>query len=245
MDHLPRLAGGSVGSPELLDGIAGIKSELERVGTTFRDEAVRALREALVARGVADGFGGLPSCPAVRDDDRATGCVVPSATKINNADSHPPAVAFTSCASANARDHAAAWAACFPESFVAHLADRVAKGVLTLLAKPHDDDGALANALSTLLLGLPLHQWNDASPSSFRRQLHSVLETIEGAAFDLARRRGPDSEIRSGLAKLADARTRQLASRLAELLGREEAARTLEAVAARLHASAGVTAGRP
>ena len=132
------------------------------------------------------------------------------------------------------RDQAATWASYFSRSFRGHLPDHVTKGVLTRLGAPYRDDGALVNALSTLLVGRTIRQWDDSVVPAFRRQLRSTFEIIETTAATVGRGNGLDAEAKAGLAGLAEARTRSVVEHLAEVLGPEEAADRLESFVAKL-----------
>ena len=135
------------------------------------------------------------------------------------------------------RDQAATWAAYFSKSFRLQLPDHVTKGVLTRLSSPYRDDAALVNALSTLLLGRTLGQWDDSVVPAFRRQLRGTFEVIESTAVAVAGSKMLDAEAKKGLASMAEARTRSVAEHLAEVLGSEEAAVRLESIAAKLRRS--------
>lgn len=139
---------------------------------------------------------------------------------------------------ASVLDQASRWASYFPKSVTRHLPDQVTKGVLGRLRSRYHDDTALVNALATLLVGLPLQQWDDAVVPNFRRQLRQTLDVIEGTAIGLGRTSGVDPELRMGLIKLTTARTRTAAGQLAEILGDEKAAGQLEIIATELRSRA-------
>lgn len=129
---------------------------------------------------------------------------------------------------------ASKWASYFPRSVAPHLPDQVTKGVLGRLRTRYRDDTALVNALATLLVGLPLQQWDDATVPNFRRQLRQTLDVIEGTAVGLGRTSGVDPELREGLTKLTTARAWTAAGQLAEILGNEGAAGELEIIVTEL-----------
>ena len=133
---------------------------------------------------------------------------------------------------------ASKWASYFPRSVTRHLPDHVTKGVLARLRTRYRDDTALMNALATLLVGLPLQQWDDATVPNFRRQLRQTLDVIEGTAVALSRTSDVDPELRKGLTKLTTARTWTAAGQLAEVLGNEGAASELETIATQLRTRA-------
>lgn len=135
---------------------------------------------------------------------------------------------------ASVRTQASVWASCFPKSITSHLPDHVTKGVLGRLRFNYRSDETLVNALSSLLVGLPLQEWDDAVVPSFRRQLRQALDVIESTAIRLSRTSGVNSELKEGLGRLTEARTRTVAIQLAELVGRESAANQLEAIASDL-----------
>lgn len=204
LDRLPQLIGATPGQPEqMLRGVARLKDEMESVGTFFRDEAVRALSQALTARGATNGLG-----------------------TVNGAAANPNGTGV--------RGQAVTWAGYFPKSFTRHLPDQITKGVLTRLGSRYKDDGALVNALSTLLVGLPIGQWDDAALPAFRRKLHNAFDLIETKAVELSRDSVLASYLEAWVTVTADARVRQVAEQLADALGREEAAKRLEATAASL-----------
>lgn len=244
MDRLPQWVGTTVAKPrQLLNGVAKLKGELDDVGKFFRREAVLALSDVLAARGVSNGAGngvvaenGLAS--GTNDAPGGNGVLRGAAGTTGNngaTGADGPALA-NGVAPDGVRGQAVAWASYFPKAFASRLPDQVTKGVLSRLRARYNDDDALVNALSTLLLGLPVQQWDDAMVSKFRRQLRNAFEVIETTAVTLARESDLDPTIRSGLARLADTRTRQVAEQLAEMLGTDEAARRLEALAGTLRA---------
>ena len=129
------------------------------------------------------------------------------------------------------REQAARWAGHFPKSFGRTLPDRVSQGVLSRLRSPYKDDGSLVNALATLLVGRPIRQWDDAIVPSFRRQLRSALEVIEGTALGLSDTPDLDPKLREGLVALAEARAETAADQLQALVGANRAAQVLEGIA--------------
>lgn len=202
LDRLPQLVGATSGqTEEMLKGVVRLKNELEGVGKFFRNEAVRALGQALEARGATNG------------------AVNGAAGSLNGA---------------GVRDQAVTWARYFPKSFTRRLPDQITKGVLTRLGSRYRDDGALVNALSTLLVGLPVQQWDDAALPAFRRKLQNAFDLIESKAVELSRDPGFGPDLEKWLKEMADARVRHVAEQLAETVGPEEAARRLEAMAARM-----------
>ena len=92
----------------------------------------------------------------------------------------------------------------------------------------------MVNALSTLLVGLPVQQWDDAALPAFRRKLQNAFDLIESKAVELSRDPGFGPDLEKWLKEMADARVRHVAEQLAETVGPEEAARRLEAMAARI-----------
>ena len=191
LEELPRLVGATTNQPKkLLAGVARLKAELDDIEIIFRNEAVQALGQALLARGIRNGDG--------------------------------------------VRDQAARWASYFPGSLSGHLPDHVTRGVLSRLRSPYDDDGLLVNALSKLLVGLPIRQWDDSSVPGFGRQLRYAFEVIEGTAIGLGDDDQVDPELSAGLVALAEARTKTIAMRLSGILGAEQAATRLEQIAAEL-----------
>ncbi len=130
------------------------------------------------------------------------------------------------------RDQAARWAGHFPKSFGRTLPDRVSQGVLSRLRAPYKDDGLLVSALATLLVGRPIRQWDDAIVPSFRRQLRSALEVIEGTALALTEAPDLDPELKEGLVALAKAKTATGAELLVAIAGRDEAVQVLEDISA-------------
>ena len=193
LEELPSLIGIPIDQPEkLLQGISKLRNELESIEQIFQDEAIQALNQTLVSRGMHNGSG--------------------------------------------VREQASRWASHFPKSFTGSLPDQVTQGVLTRLRSPYRDDASLVNALSTLLVGRSIQQWDDAVVPSFRRQLRNAFEVIEGTALAMSRTAGLDPELRDGLVALAEAKTVTVADQLADILGAEEAADRLEFIAAELRA---------
>jgi hypothetical protein len=189
----PKLVGADTDQPEeLLAGVERLKDELESIETRFEGEAVEALKQTLMARGIRNGKG--------------------------------------------VRGQAARWARHFPKSFGKRLPDRVTQGVLSRLRAPYRDDSTLVNALATLLVGRPIRQWDDTIVPSFRRQLRSALEVIEGTALGLIQAPDIEPELRDGLIALAEAKAATIAAQLAEIVGPEQAANRLAQIAEELRA---------
>ena len=132
------------------------------------------------------------------------------------------------------RAQARMWASCFPKSVTPHLPDHVTKGVLSRLRSPYRNEVALLNALSSLLVGLPIHEWDDTVVSSFRRQLRQALDVIESTVVGLRRASGVDPELVDGLGRLMEARVRTVAGQLADILGHQDAADQLVAIASEI-----------
>ena len=193
LEELPRLAGATTNQhKKLLNGVAKLRDELESIEQVFLDEAVQALNQTLVSRGVRNGSG--------------------------------------------VREQAARWASYFPKSFGRILPDRVTQAVLTRLHAPYRDDASLVNALSTLLVGRPIRQWDDTIVPSFRRQLRSAFEVIEGTALGMSQAPDLDPKLRKGLIALAEAKAATIAEQLADIVGTERAADRLENIAQQLRA---------
>ena len=193
LEELPRLAGATTNQhKKLLNGVSKLRDELESIEQVFLDEAVQALNQTLVSRGVRNGSG--------------------------------------------VREQAARWASHFPKSFSHSLPDLVTQGVLTRLSAPYRDDASLVNALSTLLVGRPIRQWDDTVVPSFRRQLRSSFEVIEGTALGMSHAPDLDPELRDGLIALAEAKAATIAEQLADVVGAERAADRLEHIAGELRA---------
>ena len=194
IETLPRLIGATFAEPnDLIAGARRFKRELDAITTVLRREAVQALGQVLVGRGVG----------STTSEDEGT----------------------------NVRAQAARWASCFPNSVTPHLPDHVTKGVLSRLRSGYKDDETLVNALSFLLVGLPLQEWDDTVLPKFRRQLRQALDVIESTAIGLGRTWETDLELKEGLRRLTQARARTVADELAGILGHDVAASQLEAIA--------------
>ena len=95
----------------------------------------------------------------------------------------------------------------------------------------YQDDGALLNALAALFVGRPIRQWDDSAVFTFRRQLRSAFELIEGTALGMSDAPDLDPELRDGLVALAEAKAAAVAEQLANLLGRDRASERLAQIA--------------
>ncbi len=134
--------------------------------------------------------------------------------------------------SRDVRDHAKRWAVCIPEAVLTDLPDGVAKAVFGRLRAEHANDRVLVNALSMILVGLPVHEWDDAAAALFRRRLQRALSLIEDAGVEFLRKSGADELLKQGLGSLVEGRTRLLVTLLADVVGPDEAAAKLETIAA-------------
>ncbi len=135
-------------------------------------------------------------------------------------------------------EQAVRWASHFPKSFSRELPDHVTKGVLNSLGKAYRDDRSLVNALSVLLVGVPISQWDDSIVPSFRRQLRNAFELIEGTALELSQEPDLDPELGKGLTALAEAKVETIVGQLADIIGRERAAERVEGIAKELREAA-------
>ena len=75
---------------------------------------------------------------------------------------------------------------------------------------------------------------------SFRRQLRQALDVVESTAIGMTRVSDVDPELRRGLARLTEARAVTVAGQLAEIVGTDEAAGQLEAIASDLRRGSAV-----
>ncbi|HCO13442.1 MAG TPA: hypothetical protein DIT46_04630, partial [Gemmatimonadetes bacterium] len=118
LDKLPELIGHPTNHhKKLLAGIECLRDELEGIQRLFESQAIKALGQTLVSRGIRNGAG--------------------------------------------VRAQSAEWANHFPKSFNEHLPTGVTKSVLMGLRAGYRNDGTLVNALSTLLIGHPIREWDD------------------------------------------------------------------------------------
>ena len=188
LEKLPELIGSPTHHPKkLLTGLKRLRDELESIETLFESQAIEALNQTLVSRGIRNGSG--------------------------------------------VREQSAQWANHFPKSFNKSLPSALTKAVLNRLRSRYRNDATLVNALSTLLIGLPIREWDDAKVPSFRRELRNAFEVIEGTALSMSGAVNLDPELRAGLIALAEAKAATIANQLADIVGAEKAADRLEQIA--------------
>jgi len=115
------------------------------------------------------------------------------------------------------------WASCFSESFIDKLNDGVAKGLITRLMIDYEDDKALLESLSSLLVGKSFSRWDDATVAQFDRELTDVVHRVEETALCSQEDLGNNSLASTGLENLISGRIRELFGRLIKVVGEEEA----------------------
>jgi hypothetical protein len=122
------------------------------------------------------------------------------------------------------------WAACFPEKLLDRLPDTRLKGLVTRLKTPYQRDRQLVDSLGFLLIGRPVHRWDDASLTVFERDLDAAARRVEEVALQSKMSIEDLGEGSTQLAQLAEERMRQWFSRYEELVGQDAARETLSSL---------------
>jgi len=117
------------------------------------------------------------------------------------------------------------WASCFSENFIEKLNDGVAKGLITRLMIDYEDDNALLESLSSLLVGKSFSRWDDATVAQFDRELTDVVHRVEEMALSSQEDLGDSTLASAGLENLISGRIKELFGRLVNVVGEEEAER--------------------
>jgi hypothetical protein len=131
------------------------------------------------------------------------------------------------------RELAQSWAACFSDEMTASMGRDLARGLLTRMKTNYETDPQLLDSLSSLMTGRVLTRWDDRAATDFERKLGETVRYIEECALerqDLV----VGERAAQGLAKIAQERILRLSGRLAELVGKDEAASLLESARRRI-----------
>ena len=115
------------------------------------------------------------------------------------------------------------WASCFSSGFIEKLNDGVAKGLITRLLIAYENENALLESLSSLLVGKSFSRWDDSTVAQFDRELTDVVHRVEEIALSSQENLGKNTLASAGLENLISGRIKELFSRLVNVTGEEEA----------------------
>ena len=122
------------------------------------------------------------------------------------------------------------WASCFSDDFIEKLNDGVAKGLITRLMVNYENDNALLESLSSLLVGKSLSRWDDSTVAQFERELTDVVHRVEEIALTSQEDLGENTLASAGLENLISGRIQELFGRLVKVVGEEEAEKVVEKI---------------
>lgn len=140
--------------------------------------------------------------------------------------------------SVNVRTLVRDWASCFPEEFMSHFTDNVAKGLISRMLMDYRKDSLLLESLSELLLGRPLSRWDDRTIRPFEQALNDKVHLIEENALDAnVKSLGRGAAI-DGIKNIITGRINELYDRLVKLVGEETAKQAIQQ-SSNIHARTG------
>ena len=87
----------------------------------------------------------------------------------------------------------------------------------------YEDDSALLESLSSLLVGKSFSRWDDATVAQFDRELTDVVHRVEEMALCSQEDLGENTLASTGLENLISGRIKELFGRLVKVVGEEEA----------------------
>ena len=87
---------------------------------------------------------------------------------------------------ATLRQVVGAWAEFFPGSVAQEIKDGIARALITRAQMKYENDSAMADALSALLVGKRIARWEDSSIIVFERELGAVIRRVEDTVLSLA-----------------------------------------------------------
>ena len=122
------------------------------------------------------------------------------------------------------------WASCFSGGFIEKLNDGVAKGLITRLMVNYENDNALLESLSSLLVGKSFSRWEDSTVAQFDRELMDVVHRVEEVALTSQEDLGENTLASAGLENLISGRIQELFGRLVKVVGEEEAEKVVEKI---------------
>jgi hypothetical protein len=119
------------------------------------------------------------------------------------------------------------WAKCFSTTDLQKAGGLQAAGFINRVEQHYDSDELLLDSLTSLLIGQPTNRWDDGSLLRFDRALADTVRAVEDEAVRLAVNQPNQPMIVNNLARLIEARLRDLAENLIALTGEKRAREAL------------------
>jgi len=121
------------------------------------------------------------------------------------------------------------WASFFPDTTVDAISDDTARAFLQRVKMEYDDWKKLIDSIAALLLGRSLNKWDDSYIMQFDRSVKDVVKRIEEFVLHNVTDK-QDTDMREGLANLAQERIKFLYRRLIDITSEDEAHMILDRV---------------
>ena len=94
----------------------------------------------------------------------------------------------------------------------------------------YENDNALLESLSSLLVGKSFSRWDDSTVAQFDRELMDVVHRVEEVALTSQEDLGENTLASAGLENLISGRIQELFGRLVKVVGEEEAEKVVEKI---------------
>jgi hypothetical protein len=118
------------------------------------------------------------------------------------------------------------WVTYLPEELFKRFKDSIAKALLVRLRMTYDDPRLLIDSIAGLLIGKPVHKWDDSTFTVFEREFQENIHRIEDYVLNHTPE-GHKGKAHINLANLALARIDSLYRKMCELVGDENEARRM------------------
>lgn len=116
------------------------------------------------------------------------------------------------------------WTELIPADAAATVTNSVAKALYTRFTISYDSPHRLIDSIASLLVDKTVNRWDDSTLSAFDRALRSAISQLEEYAMEIARQRPATA---GNLSKLAVVRMKNLYGYLKDILGQDDARKTL------------------
>lgn len=121
---------------------------------------------------------------------------------------------------ANLREAVGRWAKLFPSTFANELTDAVARALLKRARTAYHSDRAMADAMAALVVGKPIHRWEDSSIVLFEREFSAVIRRVEDGVLRLSA--ASNGATNQSVVDIASSRLREVLQTIRDTVGADE-----------------------